>query len=286
MEGPSLVILTEEASKFTGLKVKKAGGNSKLIKIKTLKGQKIKDLRSWGKHFLMTFEKEILRVHFLLFGSYAIDKPKPGRSPRLSLQFKTGRIDFYACSIRPVAEPLDKIYDWRADVMSPSWDENLALEKLNSEADVFVCDAILNQEIFAGAGNIIKNEVLYRLGFHPLVKLNDLSLEELRLIAREVRLYSLQFYLWKKQFVLRKNWQIMRKKYCPRCDSKTILVQAGKTKRRTFYCPKCQKKVRKPAAGKSAKIVKERLSETARLITSNWKKIRASVLSASSEKEH
>lgn len=29
------------------------------------------------------------------------------------------------------------------------------------------CDALLNQDLFAGSGNIIKNEVLFRIGVHP-----------------------------------------------------------------------------------------------------------------------
>ena len=30
-----------------------------------------------------------------------------------------------------------------------------------------VCDALLDQTVFAGVGNIIKNEVLFRTGVHP-----------------------------------------------------------------------------------------------------------------------
>jgi endonuclease VIII len=203
MEGPSIVILVEEARKFIGQRVKECAGSSKVIDPKALCGQKLMDLKSWGKHFLLIFERQILKVHFLLFGSYRIDDPRPGLAPRLSLRFKSGEIFFYACSIRELTEPLSSLYDWKFDVMSPEWDETRVVKKLAKEGDALLCDVLLDQEIFAGVGNIIKNEVLFRLRLHPRVKLNALTKIELHLLAREARLYSLQFYVWKKQYLLR-----------------------------------------------------------------------------------
>ncbi|HEY6403240.1 MAG TPA: hypothetical protein VI479_17600 [Blastocatellia bacterium] len=56
MEGPSIVILVEEAQKFIGQRVKECAGSSKVIDPKALCGQKLMDLKSWGKHFLLIFE--------------------------------------------------------------------------------------------------------------------------------------------------------------------------------------------------------------------------------------
>ncbi|MER3465444.1 MAG: endonuclease, partial [Chitinophagaceae bacterium] len=39
-----------------------------------------------------------------------------------------------------------------------------------------VNDALLDQEIFSGVGNIIKNEVLYRIEVHPLSTIGALPL--------------------------------------------------------------------------------------------------------------
>jgi endonuclease-8 len=172
MEGPSIVILVEEAQKFIGQRVKECAGSSKVIDPKALCGQKLMDLKSWGKHFLLIFERQILKVHFLLFGSYRIDDSRPGLAPRLSLRFKSGEIFFYACSIRELTEPLSSLYDWKIDVMSPEWDEKRVVNKLAKEGDALLCDVLLDQEIFAGVANIIKNEVLFRLRLHPRVKLN------------------------------------------------------------------------------------------------------------------
>jgi endonuclease-8 len=74
-EGPSIVILKELVQPFTGKKVTEVSGNSKLD-IQRLAGKKIIAFKSWGKHFLICFDKFTIRIHFLLFGSYRINEDK------------------------------------------------------------------------------------------------------------------------------------------------------------------------------------------------------------------
>src|SRR5688572_13492664 len=51
-EGPSIVILREEATGFLGKKIARVEGNTKIEK-ERLEGKRIVALRSWGKHFLI-----------------------------------------------------------------------------------------------------------------------------------------------------------------------------------------------------------------------------------------
>lgn len=133
-----------------------------------LPGQSILSVRSWGKHFLLELPLFSLRIHFLMCGSYRIDERKDS-PPRHSLHFaEGGEMNFHTCSIKAIEEELDYAYDWRSDVMSDQWSTLLALKKLRSVPDKLVCDALLDQNIFSGVGNIIKNEVLFRLHIHPL----------------------------------------------------------------------------------------------------------------------
>src|SRR5689334_10132812 len=104
-EGPSIVILRGETTQFIGKTIKNAIGNSKIDKTR-LVGERIINIRSWGKHFLIEFDSFSLRIHFLLFGSYLIDARKD-MAPRLSLQFDNGEMNFYSCSVRLIEEPLD-----------------------------------------------------------------------------------------------------------------------------------------------------------------------------------
>ena len=102
----------------------------------------------------------------MLFGSYRINERRP-TVPRLSLQFKNDEINFYACSLKYIEGNLDEAYDWQADVMADAWNPRAARRKLKLQPTMLVCDALLDQSIFAGVGNIIKNEVLFRIRVHP-----------------------------------------------------------------------------------------------------------------------
>jgi endonuclease VIII len=239
-EGPSLVILKEEVKAFKGKKILAVSGNSKQP-IDRLEGRKVIDFKTWGKHFLICFKGFTVRIHFLLFGKYLINETRE-MPPRLSLKFANGEINFYTSSVKFIEEPLDEVYDWPADVMSDEWDPKAAKKKLRQKPGMLVCDALLDQHIFAGSGNIIKNEVLYRIKVHPETKVGDLPLKKLNELVKEVRNYSFDFLEWKKQYVLRKHWLAHTKKICARDGNPIIKKYMGKTNRRTFFCEKCQVK--------------------------------------------
>jgi endonuclease-8 len=239
-EGPSIVILKEQAAGFVGRKILRVDGNTSIEKERMV-GRRIDALRSWGKHFLIEMDVDFsLRVHFMLFGSYRINERKSWAAPRLGLAFDDGELNLYACSVRFIEEPLDLVYDWWADVMSEHWDPKLALRRLRAQPDTLVCDALLDQDLFAGVGNIIKNEVLFRIRVHPLSTLGALPPARLRELVREARQYSFDFFEWKKAYVLRKHWLAHTKRICPRCDIPFSKGHLGKTMRRSFYCENCQ----------------------------------------------
>jgi endonuclease VIII len=239
-EGPSIVILKEEVTPFLGQTIRRVSGNTTIEKERLLQ-QRVEDFRSWGKQFLVELPDFSLRVHFLLFGSYRINEQKSWAVPRLSLGFDAGEINFYACSVRFIEEPLDLVYDWWADVMSAQWDPQPALARLRKRPDMLVCDALLDQDLFAGVGNIIKNEVLFRIRVHPLSTLGALPAKKLRELVAEARAYSFDFYEWKKQYVLKKHWCVHTKRTCPRCHVPLAKAHLGRTHRRSFFCEDCQR---------------------------------------------
>jgi endonuclease-8 len=238
-EGPSIVILKELVAPFRGQKVLEVAGNSKVEKERAL-GEKVLDFKSWGKHFLMCFPDFTIKIHFMLFGSYRINEERD-MAPRLSLKFRKGVLNFYACSVKILEDDLNEIYDWSVDVMSDSWDPVAARRKLQQKPNMLACDALLDQDIFAGSGNIIKNEVLFRVRVHPLSHVGALSTRKLNELIREDRNYSFDFLEWKKAFVLRKHWLVHAKQTCSRCQIPLIREHLGKFRRRTFYCRRCQK---------------------------------------------
>ncbi|HYD21706.1 MAG TPA: DNA-formamidopyrimidine glycosylase family protein [Flavipsychrobacter sp.] len=237
-EGPSIVILKELVQPFVNKKVQKTEGNSKMP-IERCTGQKVIAFRSWGKHFLVCFKGFTVRIHFMLFGSYRINERKE-TPPRLRLVFANGEINFYACSVKIIDEPLDEVYDWSADVMSDVWNALAAKQKLLSQPGMLACDALLAQNIFSGSGNIIKNEVLFRIKVHPASEIGKLPEEKLDELITECRNYSFDFLTWKKNYELKKHWLAHTKTICPRCNIPLIKEYMGNTNRRTFFCSNCQ----------------------------------------------
>lgn len=238
-EGPSIIILKEAVQEFKNKTVIRATGNTKKLDAQITEGKEITDFKSWGKHFLICFPDFSIRIHFMLFGSYRINERKSSE-PRLSLQFESGEINFYACSVLLVESPLSQIYDWSTDVMNEQWNAENARKKLLQKPDMLVCDALLDQNIFAGVGNIIKNEVLFRTRIHPESRVGALPEIKLGELLTESVNYSFDFLKWKKEFTLKKYWLAHTKKICPRDSAPLIRKHLGKTNRRSFYCSLCQ----------------------------------------------
>jgi endonuclease-8 len=205
--GPTLVILKEEVAPFVGKKVIGVAG---------------------------------IWIHFMLFGSDLINTRKKKIDPRLQLQFKTGELNFYTCSVKLIDEEINELFDWSTDVMSSEWDEQAALNRLLQNKDALICDALMDQQIFAGVGNIIKNEVLYNTGVHPLSKVSGIKRFKLQQLVREARNYAFEFLKWKKQGILQVKWKVHRQDTCPKHGTPLKIKTLGKTKRKTYYCEKCQ----------------------------------------------
>ncbi|MDB5961822.1 MAG: endonuclease [Massilia sp.] len=242
-EGPTLVILREEAARFEGQHIEGASGNLTTVEPAALIGQPILDLRTFGKQFIVRLPDLAFRVHFLMFGSYRIDELKEDKPPRLALEMEDGgSLNFYACSIKPVDQDIDAVYDWSADVMSDSWNPAKALKKLRAKPATLVCDALLDQTIFAGVGNIVKNEVLFRIRVHPASTVGRLSAPKLRELVFEARNYCFDFLAWKRAYVLKQHWLAHAKRICPRCNIPYTKAHLGVTQRRSFFCERCQKR--------------------------------------------
>ena len=238
-EGPSIIILKEAVEQFNGKKILEVTGNAAIDK-DVLINKKV-TFKSWGKHFLVSLPHSTIRIHLLLFGSYSInEQTKPAESLRLGLRFKNGAVYLYTCSVKMLEDDPDNIYDWTADVMNEKWDAAKALKKLKENPSGLICDALLDQDIFSGVGNIIKNEVLYRVKIHPESIIDKIPTRKLVQVVKEAREYSFDFLRWKKAFELKQHWLAYHKKICTRCNLPILKKYCGKTKRQSFFCTNCQ----------------------------------------------
>jgi len=256
MEGPSLYLAAKQLKPFKGKTVLSVSGNTKIEKERILK-KKVKTIFSWGKHLVIQFDEFALRTHFLLFGAFEATVNdaaltgdyKRAYEPRLQLDFENGTIKLFNCSVKFLETTNAKAsYDFRIDIMSPKWDADKAFDSIRAKPGAEIADILLDQEIFAGVGNIIKNEVLWRVRIHPQTKVKDIASPELKELIAETKNFSLLFYKWRKVFLLRKHLDIYQKSICPRCGAKVKREKTGKRNRISHFCPVCQIKAEQRSA--------------------------------------
>jgi endonuclease-8 len=237
-EGPSIIILKEAVQQFKGQKVIAASCNNNSLDADILPGQTVIDFKSWGKHFLICFPQFTIRIHMMMFGTYRINKHTE-KPPRLHLKFINGELNFYACLLQLITQPLDEVYDWSSDVLNEHWDTNKAIRKIKAIPGLLACDALMDQQLFSGVGNIIKNEVLFRSRIHPKSLVNAMPPKKMKEMIIETVKYSFEFLEQKKAGTLKKNWQAYNKKECPRNHIPFKKENTGRSHRLSFYCEEC-----------------------------------------------
>jgi endonuclease VIII len=249
MEGPSIRLAVEQLQPFAGRCIRKVSGNSR-IGIARLRRKRVNEIFSWGKHLVFQFDRFAMRVHFMLWGTYAalVD----GRSvtgdyrrsgpPRLTLDFPNGQITIWSSSLKFVeGRDVRSHYDFTSDVLSDTWDPAEAYRKARRFRRSEIADVLLDQAIFAGVGNIIKNEVLFRTRTNPRSKVGRLSDGKVRAIVADARVFSLRFLELRRRHALRANLEIYGRSVCPSCAGKVTRVVHGERARRTYLCAACQR---------------------------------------------
>jgi endonuclease-8 len=249
MEGPSIHLAAEQLRPFVGRRARRVEGNSR-AGIERLRGQTVREIFAWGKHLVFQFDAFALRVHFMLWGTFAAtvkgtsvtgDYRRSG-APRLALTFANGEITIWSASLKLIEDAHARdTYDWEAEVLSDSWSPRAAIKKVRTHPKDEIADVLLDQSIFAGVGNIIKNEVLFRTRTSPLTRVRHLSPAKLKAIVADARTFSFRFLELRRQFALRKNLEIYGRGTCPRCTGRITRRIHGKRSRRSFFCRSCQR---------------------------------------------
>ena len=248
MEGPSLYLAQAQLRPFKRKVVLDATGNTKLDKA-IFVDRRVKDIFSWGKHLVFQFDAFALRIHFMLWGTFEaqVDEKwvtgdyRRARVPRLALRFENGVVNTYNCSLKLIeSRNAKRDYDFSIDIMSRKWDPAAALKHMKAQPESEAADVLLDQTVFAGVGNIIKNEVLSLTHIAPRRRIADLSTRDLKRLIEETRAFSKQFYRWRKKFVLTKNLHAHRRALCPHCGDRLIREKTGQRQRWAYWCLVCQ----------------------------------------------
>lgn len=132
------------------------------------------------------------------------------------------------------------------DLLDPAFDLPAAVARLRGRAALPLGEAVMNQTLVAGIGNIYKSEVLYILGFDPFSPVAMFSDDELAAMLHKAR------------YLLRRNsggpnrttrvgsdagrmWVYGQAgRPCPKCGTMIRLRRQGDAGRTTCWCPECQ----------------------------------------------
>ncbi len=215
-------------------------------------GKMVTGAESLGKNIVVRLEELAIRLHLMMYGSihlYELGEPllKPEAMVRLILEGEGCKLVAYNA---PIVE-LD-LYErlmtrlkagLGPDPLRPDWDFEKALRRLRGfKGKVGV--ALLDQQVIAGLGNILRNEILFRAEVHPERQVRSLSLDEVCRLIEEAKRLSEEFLARKLRgeriAPLLKVYNRQRQP-CPRCGYPIKLYFQEPIKRKTFVCERCQR---------------------------------------------
>ena len=233
-----------------------------------LTGQTIEKVTAAGKHLLMRFSSGIvLRTHMRMNGSWHIyRRGERWQRPLRDMRIVVATDGFEAVGFNvPEAEFLDdhgvaRHEDLRKmgpDLLAERFDEEEAVRRFRERGDLEIADALLNQRVVAGAGNVYKSEVLFLCRVDPFARVATVSDEALREMVRTARKYmranvvdargGIVTYTGYRRTTRRADPGERLYVYgrarqpCRTCGTRIRVKAQGPNARLTYWCPRCQK---------------------------------------------
>jgi endonuclease-8 len=197
------------------------------------------DIKTWGKHLFFVFTNGSVNVHLGLFGEVLVDeRKKVNRS--FYLEFASGEINGYVVRAKKVDEDLESEFDWRTDILSKKFDPAFVKKLLKENGEKEIEEVLMDQQIFTGVGNIIRNEALYRSGIHPLSIVNKIPAAKITKLIAETLAYAKIFYNNLDKKGTNKDFSVYKKEYAE--DGSEVTMQIlKKSKRKVFFSEHKQK---------------------------------------------
>jgi endonuclease-8 len=230
-------------------------------------GRIVESVAARGKHLLTAFSGNlVLRTHMRMNGSWHIYRPgERWQRRRSDMRIVLATSGFVAVGFNiPVAEWLeadavgrhDELRRLGPDPLAEGFDAEEAIARLQSRKEIEVAEALLNQRVIAGMGNVYKSEVLFSCRVNPFRAVRDLSGDQVRCLATTARkllranvtegLAAMTTSAGYRRTTRRAHpgerlWVYGRAgEPCRRCGTAVKVAKQGRDARLTYWCPACQ----------------------------------------------
>jgi endonuclease-8 len=221
-----------------------------------LEGKEVTRIESRGKNLLIHFSNGyVLHTHMRMSGSWHIYRigerwRKSRNSARIALHIE----NFVAvCFDAPVVRLFTSAGIQRDPYLNQlgpdalkkeQWDSVTIRERFRKYPHLEIGEALLRQDLFAGIGNIYKNEALFEERISPFERissLTDVALEQLILRASSLMRRSAHYERTDRYWVYKRN-----RKPCRVCGQLICMRRQGLQQRSCYFCPECQQSLKQP----------------------------------------
>ncbi|MGV0715427.1 endonuclease VIII Nei2 [Mycolicibacterium sp. XJ662] len=215
-----------------------------------LAGRVVDEVVSRGKHLFIRVGDASIHSHLKMEGSWKVhprNKPsRAGHRIRIILETKDVQavgIDLGVLEVCDREHDTDLVAHLGPDLLGDDWEPRVAAGNLTADPDRRLSEALLDQRVMAGVGNVYCNELCYVTGYLPTTPVKSVR-DPLRMVQRARDMLWLNRSRWNRTTTgdtRRGNqlWVYGRAgEPCRRCATPIEFDQGGE--RVTYWCPVCQ----------------------------------------------
>ncbi|OMB99372.1 endonuclease VIII Nei2 [Mycobacterium colombiense] len=214
-----------------------------------LTGQVVDEVLSRGKHLFIRVGAASIHSHLKMDGSWRVGKRgvRVDHRARIILETDTARavgVDLGVLEILERERDGDAVAHLGPDLLGEDWDPALAAANLTADPDRPIAEALLDQRVLAGVGNVYSNELCFLSGHLPTAPVRDIA-DPHRLVSRARDMLWLNRFRWNRcttgdTRTGRQLWVYGRSgQACRRCGTRIAFDDSGE--RVTYWCPSCQR---------------------------------------------
>jgi endonuclease-8 len=214
--------------------------------LERLQGQQLEAADAHGKNLLLRFGDLVLHSHLGMNGSWHLyRRGEQWRKPRSAAWAVLGggvweAAQFGGPTLRLLrADRLRRdpqLARLGPDILAPSFDLEAGVRGLRADPGRQLGDALLDQGLVAGIGNIFKSEACFAARVDPWRPVGELADEELESVLLAARALMEQAVASGRH----PHAVYRARRPCPGCGGRVAVRGQGDDNRSTYWCPSCQ----------------------------------------------